>query len=238
MKERRKEQEKHPPVIGFAGWSGSGKTTLIVDLIPAIREAASENGTKKLRIAVIKHDAHGITLTPVSDPVIGTDTDMYIDTEGKDSWKFRKAGADSVILCGPEEIFISADKDITEERVESFLKEPADPSEQIYMKRVTFSKLRGKSMLDAAIRMACDCDLILVEGFKNDSLPQVGIARKENGKGLTADPGRFLAVVTDDPGTAEKCSKPDTEQDIPVFRPDQYRELAAFLLKGMRENNL
>ena len=44
MKENRKNQKKHIPVIGIAGWSGSGKTTLLVNLIPAIREIAWENG--------------------------------------------------------------------------------------------------------------------------------------------------------------------------------------------------
>ena len=211
MEENRKEQEKHIPVIGIAGWSGSGKTTLLVNLIPAIRETASENGKKEFRIAVIKHDAHGITLTPVCDPKSGMDTAMYMDIEGKDSWKFRKAGADKVILCGPEEMYISAQTCI--------------------MKRITFPVHSGTPMLDAAIQMACDCDLILVEGFKNGSLPQIGIARKENGKGLTADPGRFLAVVTDDPDIEGKCRRADSDQSTPVFRLDQYREQAGFLLQ-------
>ena len=42
------------PVIGFSGWSGSGKTTLIEKLIPALH-------AKGVRVAVIKHDVHGIS---------------------------------------------------------------------------------------------------------------------------------------------------------------------------------
>ena len=65
------------PVLGICGWSGSGKTTLIEQVIPLLR-------AKGLRIAVIKHDAHGLD----------------IDRPGKDSDRFFQAGAD-VFLDGP-----------------------------------------------------------------------------------------------------------------------------------------
>ena len=64
-----------PIVIGFSGFSGSGKTTLIEKLIPIFKE-------KGLQLAVIKHDAH----------------DFEIDREGKDTWRFREAGADRVYI--------------------------------------------------------------------------------------------------------------------------------------------
>ena len=66
------------PVVGFAGISGSGKTTLIEGLLPRLRAAG-------LRVAVLKHDGHGY------DP----------DQEGKDTWRFRRAGAMlSVVSAG------------------------------------------------------------------------------------------------------------------------------------------
>lgn len=207
MKENKKEQKRYVPAVGFAGWSGSGKTTLLVNLIPAIRGMVSGNGKEVFRIAVIKHDAHGISLMPDRD----MPETVYRDTEGKDSWKFRKAGADRVVLCGPGDMFLSEDPFI--------------------MRRVPIHTHNEEKVLDTAMQMVCDCDLVLVEGFKNSFLPQIGIARKENGKGLTADPGRFLAVVTDDPEIAENCSGADFGHSIPVFDPDQYRELAAFLLR-------
>ena len=43
-----------------------------------------------------------------------------------------------------------------------------------------------------------DVDLILVEGYKNEDLPQIGISRKENGKGLPKEPGHYVALVTDE----------------------------------------
>ncbi len=66
------------PVLGIAGWSGSGKTTLLEALLPRLRAGG-------LRIGVVKHDAHGLTL----------------DREGKDSRRFARAGAEVVALSSP-----------------------------------------------------------------------------------------------------------------------------------------
>ena len=67
------------PILGICGWSGSGKTTLIERLLGRLRAAG-------LAVAVVKHDAHGID----------------VDTPGKDSDRFFRAGAD-VLLDGPGE---------------------------------------------------------------------------------------------------------------------------------------
>ncbi len=74
------------PVIAFAGFSGSGKTTLIEKIIPLLVN-------KGLTIAVVKHDAHGLTF----------------DHEGKDSQRFSKAGAAYSIVSSGENaaMFIS-----------------------------------------------------------------------------------------------------------------------------------
>lgn len=71
------------PAIGFSAYSGTGKTTLIEKLIPELK-------TRGLRIAVIKHDAHH----------------FEIDREGKDSWRFAQAGADTVILSSAQQTAI------------------------------------------------------------------------------------------------------------------------------------
>ena len=57
------------PVIAFAAYSGTGKTTLIEKLVRELKN-------RGLRLAVIKHDGHK----------------FEIDHEGKDSWRFAKAG--------------------------------------------------------------------------------------------------------------------------------------------------
>lgn len=67
------------PVVAFAGYSGSGKTTLIEKLTARLTE-------KGVRVAVVKHDAHG----------------FEIDREGKDSDRFRRAGAQAVAITDAE----------------------------------------------------------------------------------------------------------------------------------------
>lgn len=67
------------PMIGFAAYSGTGKTTLIEKIIFYLKEEG-------LRIAVIKHDAHGFD----------------IDHEGKDTWRFTQAGSDMTIIASTE----------------------------------------------------------------------------------------------------------------------------------------
>lgn len=67
--------------MAISGFSGSGKTTLIEQLIPHLN-------AKGLKVAVLKHDVHGI----------------QVDREGKDSDRLYRAGAD-VVLHGPGEHF-------------------------------------------------------------------------------------------------------------------------------------
>jgi len=61
-----------------AASSNSGKTTLIEKVVRILKG-------RGLRVAVIKHTSAGFDL----------------DTQGKDSWRFQQAGADTVILAGP-----------------------------------------------------------------------------------------------------------------------------------------
>lgn len=67
------------PALTICGYSGSGKTTLIEAIIPRLK-------TRGLRVAVLKHDAHGLRL----------------DRAGKDSDRIFRAGAD-VVVRGPGE---------------------------------------------------------------------------------------------------------------------------------------
>ena len=64
-----------PLVFGISGYSGSGKTTLAEKLIPILKEHG-------LRVFAVKHDGH----------------ELEPDTEGKDSFRLRKAGADTVFI--------------------------------------------------------------------------------------------------------------------------------------------
>lgn len=153
-------------LIGFSAFSGTGKTTLIEKLVLALKE-------KGLRVAVIKHDMHG----------------FEIDHEGKDSWRFARAGADMVILSSPQ--------------------------------KTAVVEQRPHTLWDN-IRLVHDVDLILVEGYKQEPLPQIGICRKETGKGLPFAPEHYLAVVTNDE-TLETAS-------VPRFGLNEIERICDFVL--------
>lgn len=55
----------------------------------------------------------------------------------------------------------------------------------------------GEEPLSQAVERLPATDLILVEGYKNEAVSQIGLCRKDCGKPFTADLSRFLAVVTD-----------------------------------------
>jgi len=63
------------PIYSIVAFSGTGKTTLLEKLVAELKD-------RGLRVAVIKHDAH----------------DFDIDHEGKDSWRFSRAGADVTVI--------------------------------------------------------------------------------------------------------------------------------------------
>jgi len=75
--------------------------------------------------------------------------------------------------------------------------------------------------LQQQIDMVHDVDLILVEGYKNESLPQIGIARQSTGKGFTAELSRFIAVVSD---------MSDLDTSLPCFGLNDIEEIADFIM--------
>lgn len=78
-------------IVSFvAASSNSGKTTLIEKIVAILK-------ARGLRVAVVKHASGGFEL----------------DKPGKDSWRFRQAGADAVVLVGPDSMALV--KDISRE---------------------------------------------------------------------------------------------------------------------------
>ena len=75
-----------PPVISIVGKSESGKTTLIEKLIPALQR-------RGYRVGVVKHAHHGFNM----------------DHQGKDSYRHRQAGANSVMIASPGRIAMIKD---------------------------------------------------------------------------------------------------------------------------------
>ena len=84
---------KNPTILGFYGKSGTGKTSLIIKLIKRL-------SGKGYKIATVK----------ITDKKIG------VDTKGKDTWKYNKAGSEIVILSSPVEtdFIIKQNKNIVE----------------------------------------------------------------------------------------------------------------------------
>lgn len=85
--------------------------------------------------------------------------------------------------------------------------------------RTAYVEQRGLP-LERLLGMVRDVDLILVEGYKNGPLPQIGMARRETGKGFPADIGRYIALVTD----------LEVETDLPCFGPDEIEGIASFIM--------
>ncbi len=71
-------------ILGITGHSGSGKTTLLCHVIPLLRE-------NRLQVAAIKATHH----------------DIRWDTPGKDSYRLQEAGADPVLLQGPQRWYMA-----------------------------------------------------------------------------------------------------------------------------------
>ena len=159
------------PVIAFAAYSGTGKTTLIEKLIRELKR-------RGVRLAVIKHDGH----------------QFEIDHEGKDSWRFTKAGADITMISSSEK---------------------------------TAYVEQGELSLEQLLNMVHGVDLILVEGYKNKNLPQIGIARAATGKGFPFEPEHFIALVTD----------MEMDTDIPCFGMEDVTPIADFILERIAVKN-
>ncbi len=134
-----------PPVFIFVGHSGSGKTTLVEKLLPELT-------SRGLRLATIKHAHHKVEL----------------DKEGKDSWRYKKAGAVMSMLVTANQLQIVADA--VDRR------EPAQLAE----------------------RFLGEADMVLAEGFSLASGDKIEVLRRECAKPpRCAIADGLIAIVTD-----------------------------------------
>jgi len=134
------------PIISFVGRSNSGKTTLIERVIPELVRAG-------YKVATVKHAGHGFDL----------------DTEGKDSWRHKRAGASSVIVMSKGSLAMFAD--VPEE--------------------TKVEEVRDR-FLDSSY------DLIIAEGWKGEGYPKIVVVREQIGE-VPVSPDGLLAVVSDKP---------------------------------------
>lgn len=134
------------PIVCFVGRSNSGKTTLIERVIPELVRAG-------YKVATVKHAGHGFDL----------------DTEGKDSWRHKRAGASSVMVLSKGSMAMFA-----------------DVPDQLNVEAV-----RDRFLDDTY-------DLIIAEGWKHEHYPKIVIVREQIGEIPVSTEG-LLAVVSDKP---------------------------------------
>ena len=132
-----------PPILSFVGRSNSGKTTLIERVISELVQVG-------YRISTIKHAGHGFEL----------------DTEGKDSWRHKRAGASNVIVLSKGSMAMFAD--VPEE--------------------MKVEEVRDR-FIDSQI------DLIIAEGWKGGGYPKVVVVRERLDE-VPHSPDGLLAVVS------------------------------------------
>jgi molybdopterin-guanine dinucleotide biosynthesis adapter protein len=113
-----------PPVVSIVSKKNSGKTTLLEKLIPELRH-------RGVRVGTIKHDTHG----------------FEIDHQGKDTWRHKQAGAQTVVISSPWKI--SLIKDVEQEL----------------------------SVDQIAAQYFGDMDLVITEGYKKAHKPQIEVFR-------------------------------------------------------------
>ena len=132
-----------PPILSFVGRSNSGKTTLIERVIPELTRAG-------YRVATVKHAGHGFEL----------------DTEGKDSWRHKQAGASAVVVVSNCSMAMFAD----------------------VSKEMKVEEVRDRFLDNQT-------DLIIAEGWKSEGYPKIAVVR-EHFEEVNVSLDGLLAVVS------------------------------------------
>ena len=135
-----------PAVLSIVGKSKVGKTTFLEKLIPEVRRRGYSVGT-------IKHDAHD---------------HFEIDHEGKDTWRHRQAGAQTVAIASPSRFAL------------------------------TKMEIKEPDLDTIVADYFADDDLVLTEGYKSGNKAKIEICRKElQSEPICRPADRLLAVVSD-----------------------------------------
>ena len=136
-----------PPIFGVVGWKNSGKTTLVSRLI-------AELTRRGLKVAAVKHAHHGFD----------------VDQPGRDSYRFREAGAREVAVVSGRRVAIMHE-----------LRDEEEPP------------------LEAVLERLSGSDLILVEGFKAHGHDKIEARRREASQQtpMLGDMPGIVAIATD-----------------------------------------
>jgi molybdopterin-guanine dinucleotide biosynthesis protein B len=142
----RERKEAMIPIICIVGASDSGKTTFLEKLIPELSQ-------KGYRVGTVKHDVHGFEM----------------DKEGKDTWKHRKAGAQTIAISSPT---------------------------MIASIRQTDGEMSLEEMVG---RYFWQEDLLITEGYKQSHFPKIEVFRSAiEPQPICGAKDNLIAMVTDD----------------------------------------
>jgi molybdopterin-guanine dinucleotide biosynthesis protein B len=123
-----------------------------------------------------------------------------IDHPDKDSYRLREAGCSEVLLISDQ-------------------------------RWVLMHELRGapEPTLDEQIARFSDCDLVLVEGFKQTPIPKLEVHRPSVGKPLIAGSGveTIVAVATDEPDAVSALTR------LPILALNDRDAIADFILRQL-----
>jgi molybdopterin-guanine dinucleotide biosynthesis protein B len=135
------------PLFGIAGWKNSGKTTLMVRLI-------GNFASRGLQVAAVKHAHHAFD----------------VDHEGRDSFRYKEAGASTVAVSSAKRFAI-----------------------------MTELQGRPEPALSELVRHIEHADIILVEGFKTGAHRKIEVRRREAASGMPLAPNdpAILAIAAD-----------------------------------------
>lgn len=135
------------PIFGVIGWKNSGKTTLMAQLL-------EEFTTRGFVVSAIKHAHHSFD----------------VDHPGRDSYKFREAGARQVALVSPKRWALMHE-----------LRDEEKPD------------------LEEVLSHIGPCDLVLVEGYKGGPFPKIEArsSRSLTQEPLSGDDQLIIAIACD-----------------------------------------
>jgi formylmethanofuran dehydrogenase subunit E len=130
------------PVVSFVGNSNSGKTTFVEQIVSRLKKFG-------YRVATVKHAAHGFD----------------IDRPGKDSYRFKEAGSDLVMIASPKQL-----AQIQRTDTDASLSE--------------IMTLIGNKV-----------DIIVLEGYKKGNTPKILVVGSEKEYQLISQEENMLGIV-------------------------------------------
>jgi len=213
----KNNSELKPFAVSFLAKSGTGKTTLIEKLIHIFAE-------KNYRVSSIKH----------------TDHKFEADIKGKDSWRHKHAGAFSTMLLSDDSMAFFSDIKRNGAPNCCTSNDAHDDANNGDTERAEIlnasddagigSNINNINMIDNLINQFFnDADILIVEGFRDITIPKVELFRKELNPELRLK-------YTDDANCILVCGDVAIDNlKIPQIDINQPDKIAIFLEKFIKD---